>query len=170
LIPDKKTSGRVPTFLALGSHLGDRLENLRQARNNLTQQVVIIKSSSIYETPPWGVLDQPPFLNQVVEAHTDLSPLELLTFIKQIELEMGRVKSERYGPRLIDIDILLYGDQIINLPDLVIPHPYMIERAFVLVPLTEIQPNLVIPGENRIVKEFLNMVNTSGILMFKNPQ
>jgi 2-amino-4-hydroxy-6-hydroxymethyldihydropteridine diphosphokinase len=131
---------------------------------------VIIKSSSIYETPPWGVLDQPPFLNQVVEAHTDLSPLELLTFIKQIELEMGRVKSERYGPRLIDIDILLYGDQIINLPDLVIPHPYMIERAFVLVPLTEIQPNLVIPGENRIVKEFLNMVNTSGILMFKNPQ
>lgn len=143
------------TYIALGSNLGDRSENLARARELLAEQVRIVKSSSIYETEPWGVADQPLFLNQVIEGETDLIALGLLRFLKQIEQEMGRTETIRFGPRLIDLDVLLYGELQMQSPELTIPHPRMMQRAFVLVPLVEIAPRLQIPGTGITVKEAL---------------
>jgi len=143
------------TYIALGTNLGNRSENLARARESLAEHVRIVKSSSIYETIPWGVADQPLFLNQVIEGETELNALELLRFLKQIEQEMGRKESIRYGPRLIDLDVLLYGDLQMQTPELTIPHIRMTERAFVLVPLDEIAPHLDIPGTGMNVEETL---------------
>jgi 2-amino-4-hydroxy-6-hydroxymethyldihydropteridine diphosphokinase len=153
-------------FIALGSNLGNRLENLQSARTRLSEQVRIIKDSQTYETPPWGIHDQPAFLNQVLQGSTTLSPLKLLDFLKQVEKEMGREKSIRFGPRLIDLDILLYDVRQINTPRLTIPHKRMCERAFVLVPLAEIAYNLSIPGTERTVEEHLRLLDSSGIIQF----
>ena len=150
-------------FLALGTNLGDRLQNLKTVLQELSAQVEIEEVSSVYETPPWGYLDQPAFLNQVIKGRTLLAPQPLLSFVKNIEKDMGRIKNFQNGPRLIDIDILTFGEQIFTSPDLVIPHPRMAERAFVLVPLAEIEPALVIPGQDRTVKELLKEMDTSGI-------
>ena len=161
---------RVPllheVFIALGSNLGDRAANLRKAREEMGTQVPIHAASAIYETPPWGVTDQPIFLNQVVRASTALSPLELLVFLKSIEKQMGRVETVRFGPRVIDLDILLYSDQQVNLPQLVIPHPRMCQRAFVLVPLAELAPQLVIPGSGKTVTQHLAEVAQDGITKY----
>lgn len=156
-------SNQTCITLALGSNLGDRCANLCQALNELSAQVSINKTSSIYETPPWGFIEQPVFLNQVISGNTALSPHELLTFLKGIEQEMGRIKNFQNGPRLIDIDILLYGEKIIHTADLVIPHPRMLERGFVLLPLVEIEPELVIPGTNKSVFVFLQKTDQTGI-------
>ncbi len=121
----------------------------------LAEHVRIVKSSSIYETEPWGVADQPLFLNQVIEGETELTALGLLRFLKQIEQEMGRTETIRFGPRLIDLDVLLYGELQMQTPELTIPHPRMTQRAFVLVPLAEIAPRLQIPGTGMTVKEAL---------------
>ncbi len=156
-------SSSAPVFLALGTNLGEREVNLAQALEELSSLTIISKVSSIYETPPWGVTDQPAFLNQVLAAETSLSPLELLKAVKDIEARMGRVASVRYGPRLIDIDILLYGDTVLDTPALTLPHPRMSERAFVLVPLLEIAPDLALPGSGELLTDLLAGLDQSGI-------
>jgi 2-amino-4-hydroxy-6-hydroxymethyldihydropteridine diphosphokinase len=130
-------------YLALGSNIGDREENLRRAVELLRESSVSInKVSSIYETEPVDYLDQDWFLNSVLEAETNLTPLDLLKTLRVIESAMGSRKAFAKGPRLIDLDILLYGDQIIDTPELQVPHPRMLDRKFVMVPLAEIAPEL----------------------------
>ncbi len=136
----------TPVFLALGTNQGDRIESLRSSLKLLGGKVEIIRQSSVYETAPAYVLDQAPFLNMVVEGRTVLDPQALLRSVKDVERQVGRTPSVRWGPRVIDIDILLYGDRTWSLPDLTIPHPRLHERPFVLVPLAEIAPDLVPPG------------------------
>jgi 2-amino-4-hydroxy-6-hydroxymethyldihydropteridine diphosphokinase len=157
----------VEVFLGLGTNLSDREANLARAQQELQSHVTIIQASSIYETPPWGGVEQPAFLNQVVKATTDLTPLELLKALKHIEETMGRVPSVRFGPRLIDIDILLFDDVILDTPELTIPHPRMLERAFVLVPLNEIAPDLTVPLTNVPFAGFLKGLDCSQIKKWK---
>lgn len=132
-------------YLALGSNLGDRRANLAAALAALAPQVRLLKRSALYETAPWGYADQPDFLNQVVAAETALPPVELLAYLKEIEVQVGRQPSFRYGPRAIDLDILFYDELVLETPELVIPHPRLDERLFVLAPLAEIAPELVHP-------------------------
>lgn len=145
----------IRVFLGIGTNLGDRERNLQQARDVLSQRLEILKELSIYQTAPWGYLDQPAFLNQVIEAQTDLSSLNLLDFLKQTERQLGRQANFRYGPRLIDLDILFVGDKIIQTPRLQVPHPRLTQRAFVLVPLAEIAPNFVHPQNKQTVAQLL---------------
>lgn len=134
-------------YLALGSNIGDREDNLREALRLLAEsEVEISKLSSIYETEPVDYLDQPWFLNAVAEAQTDLPAVPLLTILRQIELQMGSKKPFAKGPRLIDLDILLYANDIIATPELQVPHPRMLLRNFVLAPLAEIAPTLRHPS------------------------
>ncbi len=156
----------VTVHIALGSNLGNCAVNLARARQSVAAFITEIRCSSIYETPPWGVLDQPHFLNQVIRGSTTLSPLCLLDSLKAIEQDMGREKTVRFGPRVIDLDILLYGNRIINYRRLQVPHPRMAERAFVLVPLKELSPGLVIPGIGLPVEDVLAQLDTSGIQQF----
>jgi len=155
------------TYLALGTNLGDRLANLRAAIEALPPSIVLRQSSSVYETPPWGVEDQPPFLNMAVNCATNLEPEPLLKYLKQLEVQLGRLHSFRWGPRLIDLDILFYDDLILNTGQLIIPHPRLHERAFVLVPLAEIAPDLIHPVLKKSVKELAGDVNTKGIELWK---
>lgn len=161
----------VKVYLGLGSNLGDRAANLREAIQRLTEKVTIRSVSSLYETEPWepatrpanyagcslpkGVSDQPAFLNAACMGETDLSPQDLVRFTQSIERQMGRVPTRRWGPRLIDLDILLYGDWILNTPDLTVPHPRLTQRRFVLVPLAEIAAEVIHPGNNLSVRDLL---------------
>lgn len=142
-------------YLALGSNLGEREANLRAARERLATQVRILKTSAVYETEPWGFREQPAFLNQVLKGRTALAPLELLDFLKSIEAALGREANFRYGPRVIDLDILFYGRQVLDTQRLQIPHPRLHERAFVLVPLAEIAPGLIHPVLRKRVSTLL---------------
>ena len=151
------------TYIALGTNLGERLDNLRAAIESLSSDVNVLVKSHVYETPPWGVTDQPAFLNMVVKAETSLEPDALLTTLKQIETELGREKSIRWGPRLIDLDILFYDDLVVNTPPLVIPHPRLHERAFVLVPLADIGADVVHPVLGEFVWELLLKTDLSDI-------
>jgi 2-amino-4-hydroxy-6-hydroxymethyldihydropteridine diphosphokinase len=153
-------------FLALGSNLGDRLANLQAAQQAMPPCVRLRSESPVYETPPWGYLEQPAFLNQVVEAETDLSPADLLSYLKGLEVQLGRQEAVRYGPRTIDLDILFYDELVMEAPGLSIPHPRMAERAFVLVPLTDLAPDLRHPLEGKTVQELLQQVDSSGITRF----
>jgi len=136
----------IRVFLGLGSNLGDRFEMLSRARAHLAApDLRLVAASRVYETLPWGDPDQPPFLNQVVEAQTTLSPRALLAWCHEVEARLGRVRSRRWGPRTIDVDILVYGTVEIAESDLVIPHPELRRRAFVLVPLAELDPDLRLP-------------------------
>jgi 2-amino-4-hydroxy-6-hydroxymethyldihydropteridine diphosphokinase len=150
-------------YLALGTNLGDRLANLRRAREILPPEVLVTADSSIYETPPWGITDQPAFLNQVLQAGTDLAPLELLAHLKHIETQMGRKETVRYGPRLIDLDILIYDRLVLKAPGLTIPHPRLAERAFVLVPFNDLAPDLLHPVTGQTIRELLSQVDPEGI-------
>jgi 2-amino-4-hydroxy-6-hydroxymethyldihydropteridine diphosphokinase len=132
--------------LGLGSNLGDRLTMLRRAVDELTTVGELVVMSSIYETAPFGVSAQPEFLNCCVAIRTRLTPHEVLERTRHIERALGRVDGPRWGPRTIDIDVLLYDDSIVHDPDLIVPHPGLMERAFVLVPLAEIAGDRVIPG------------------------
>ena len=142
-------------YLALGTNLGDREENLKQALRTLPPQVEIITVSRLYETDPAYVTDQPAFLNIVAEGCTGLDALELLDYLKQLEDEIGREKTIRYGPRQIDLDIIFYEDLVLNAPHLHIPHPRMNERGFVLHPLADVAPDFVHPVLQQTVQELL---------------
>lgn len=154
-------------YLALGSNLGKREENLRLARESLSPKVRVLNVSPVYETPPWGYLDQPDFLNQVLEGETRLAPKELLIYLKQIEARMGREKTVRNGPRVIDLDLLFYDDLILEDPNgdypLSLPHPRMAGRAFVLVPLSKLAPDLVHPVSGKTIREMLAETDIEGI-------
>jgi 2-amino-4-hydroxy-6-hydroxymethyldihydropteridine diphosphokinase len=150
-------------FLGLGTNLGDREANLCIAKEKLSSQVKIVSESPIYVTPPWGFEDQPDFFNQVIQVATCLKPCDLLLFLKEIEREMGREATFRYGPRLIDLDILFYGQRVIKEDNLQIPHPRLHERAFVLVPLNDIAPNFVHPVLDKTIHEFLLYVDIQGV-------
>ena len=142
-------------FLALGSNLGNRKQNLEKALNYIAEKVTIDMLSPVYESDPIGYTEQPLFLNAVLGGTTVLKPLELLKFSKDIEQKMGRQPGFPNGPRTLDIDILFYDAKMINKPELTIPHPRLTTRAFVLVPLAELAPELVHPGNNRTVKTLL---------------
>jgi 2-amino-4-hydroxy-6-hydroxymethyldihydropteridine diphosphokinase len=153
-------------YLALGSNLDNRLANLKQAVAALSPQMEVKAKSHVYETPPWGYEDQPKFLNQVIKATTYLEPEPLLKHIKRLEIMLGRKVSFQYGPRLIDIDILFYDDLVVDTPSLVIPHPRLRERGFVLLPLLDIAPDLIHPVEKKTVRELLAFCNVSDITKF----
>jgi 2-amino-4-hydroxy-6-hydroxymethyldihydropteridine diphosphokinase len=141
--------------------------NVRKA---LEMQGWLKASSPIYETPPWGIVDQPAFLNQVVQIETSLSPVKLLSFLKRLEVQLGRTPTERYGPRLIDIDILFYNNKIVDRRKLKIPHPRLAERAFVLVPLADLAPQLRHPVSHKTVSEMLSQVDSTGIQRYSTRQ
>jgi 2-amino-4-hydroxy-6-hydroxymethyldihydropteridine diphosphokinase len=153
-------------YLALGTNLGDRMDNLRRAIAAQPPTVRVTALSPAYETPPWGYADQPAFLNMTLAAETDLEPLVLIDFLKKLETDLGREKTFRNGPRLIDMDILFYDDIIFEQSDLVIPHPRLHERAFVLVPLNDIAPELVHPVLKRTVHDLLQDVDTKGVNLY----
>ncbi|MBC8331982.1 MAG: 2-amino-4-hydroxy-6-hydroxymethyldihydropteridine diphosphokinase [Anaerolineae bacterium] len=155
-------------YLALGTNLGDRVLNLQAARDALPPTVSLVASSPVYETPPWGVSDQPAFLNQVVHIETELSPLGLLDYLKDLEIRLGREPSIRYGPRQIDLDILFYGQQIISDENLTIPHARLHERAFVLVPLADLDPEFRHPRLGESVLEMLAKLDTTGVEKIKS--
>ena len=154
--------GLVTAYLGLGANLSDREYNLEKALELLSQHVLVEQVSSLYETEPVGYLEQPLFLNAVCKVSTTLSPEQLLFVIKEIEATMGRVPSFPDAPRPIDIDILFYGNQIISNPQLTIPHPSLEKRAFVLIPLAEIVPDLMHPVSGRRVRELVQMVEGLG--------
>ena len=146
-------------YLGLGSNIGIKESNLSRALKLLPDLVSVSEVSSIYESEPVGPKDQPWFVNAVCVAYTDLSPRDLLAYLKHIEGQMGRILSFKDGPRIIDIDILFYADQVIETPDLTIPHPRIAERAFVLHPLSELDPLLFHPVESRTVAQMLSALN-----------
>ncbi|MBI4560249.1 MAG: 2-amino-4-hydroxy-6-hydroxymethyldihydropteridine diphosphokinase [Candidatus Hydrogenedentes bacterium] len=151
-------------YLSLGCNLGDRLANLRRAVAELREldRTRLIAYSSVYETEPVGKTDQPLFLNMAVEIETDLEPLELLNAAKAIEGRMGRVLSERWGPRVMDVDIILWGSLTLESEGLIVPHPEFRKRAFVLVPLAEIAPNAVDPLTGKTVAELAADASVEG--------
>lgn len=146
-------------YIALGSNLGDRAENLRLAREQIeAPDLRVLRASSIYETSPRDVEDQPWFLNQVIECETDLFPRQLLARLQKIERAMGRKRTIAKGPREIDLDILLFGNAVVKAPELEVPHPRMTERRFVLEPLAELVPDKRHPGTRRTMREMLAKV------------
>lgn len=152
-------------FVALGGNVGDVRSTFRRAIALLCDgsAVRLTARSSDYRTPPWGITDQPPFVNAIIDITTSLSPHELLARAEQCERALGRDRSRerRWGPRSIDIDLLAYDDLVLHDPHLILPHPHLFERAFVLVPLAEIVPERVIAGVR--VRDALEGVDTSGI-------
>lgn len=157
-------------YLGLGTNLGHREAMLREALSRLGSQLCLLNCSSIYETDPWGYTAQPKFLNMVCAVATALSPEDLLVFVKDIERVMGRKGSTQpYGPRLIDIDILLYGDLSLSIPGLSIPHPKLSERFFVLVPLEEINSKVLHPVLSRNARELLKFLNYDGKIQLWGP-
>ncbi|MFB9979532.1 2-amino-4-hydroxy-6-hydroxymethyldihydropteridine diphosphokinase [Mesorhizobium kowhaii] len=150
-------------YLSLGGNLGDPAKSMGAALRMLDADADtrVTGVSSLYRTPPWGKLDQPDFLNAAAAISTGLAPRALLDLCLDAERRLKRVREERWGPRLIDIDILVFGDRVIHETGLEVPHPRMLERAFVLAPLAEIAPGLVVGG--RSVADRLVAVDTSGI-------
>ncbi|MFV1949858.1 MAG: 2-amino-4-hydroxy-6-hydroxymethyldihydropteridine diphosphokinase [Anaerolineales bacterium] len=164
---DMQTNQNQVVFLSLGSNLGDRQKNLIAVDNLLPPQVIVNERSPIYETEPWGYQEQPRFLNQVLSVTTSLSPWDLLTYLKDIEKSIGRKPSFKYGPREVDIDILLYGDQVIVQENLIIPHERLTERAFVLAPLADLAPELILPESKSTIADILDTIDTSDVYLFQ---
>lgn len=156
-----KTGQMSHIYLSLGTNLGDRQVNLQQALQALKRQVTITAVSHVYETKPWGVTDQPAFFNMCIAGKTALAAHELLDFCKQIETEVGRKPTFKWGPRLIDIDILFYDDRILQDDTLAIPHPFVHERVFVLAPLADIAPHYQHPQTHKTVAQMLADVSSS---------
>jgi 2-amino-4-hydroxy-6-hydroxymethyldihydropteridine diphosphokinase len=153
----------LDALIGLGSNIGDKAGNISRAIALLTpgDDVRLVARSRLYRTPPWGKTDQDWFVNACIGVATSLSPGELLGRCQAVEDELGRVRSERWGPRVIDVDLLVYRDVTLEHPDLVIPHPRIAERAFVLAPLADIAPDLVIGG--RTVAERLAEIDRAGV-------
>jgi len=162
-------STQVSVFLGLGANLGDRRATMRSAVQRIREVVTDVRVSSLYESAAWGVTDQPAFLNAVARGLTDLPPLELLEAMQSIEAELGRVRSTRWGPRAIDIDILLFGAELIDEPRLVVPHPYMTQRGFVLRPLADLAAGLTLP-DGSLVGELLTTVDQSDLRRVEGPE
>lgn len=142
----------INVYLLLGSNLGNRLLFLQQAKGLINEQAgSVVKESAVYETQSWGNTHVPDYLNQVLLVQTELLPQALLSKLLQIELLLGRERLEKWGSRTVDIDILFYGEEIINSAELIIPHPQLHHRRFTLVPLAEIAPDLVHPVLNKTV-------------------
>ena len=159
---------QVGVFLGLGANLGDRRATMRAAAQLIREVVTDVRVSSLYESEAWGVTDQPMFLNAVARGLTDLQPLELLEAMQSIETELGRVRNARWGPRAIDIDILLYGAESIDVPRLVVPHPYMTQRSFVLRPLADLAAGLTLP-DGSLVGEWLTTVSQDELRRIEGP-
>lgn len=154
----------MDVYLGLGANIGDRWANLKLALKLLGERIDITHVSSVYETEPVGFEEQPPFLNAVCIAQTDIEPCQMLSLIKGIEVSMGRKAGFRNAPRPIDIDILLYGDLVLHDPELTIPHPRMAERAFVLLPLVEVAPDVVHPFMKESIRDLAAKVGaTEGV-------
>jgi 2-amino-4-hydroxy-6-hydroxymethyldihydropteridine diphosphokinase len=161
----------MPTvYLALGSNLGDRARNLRRALDALAPDLGVEAVSRCYETEPAYVLDQPRFYNLACRAQTDLTPLALLRRVKALESELGRAPGQRYGPRLVDIDILLFDEVVLHLPELTLPHPRLFERAFVLVPLNEIAAEAVHPVLGLSVGDLCHRLGDTEHLVWLAPE
>ncbi|MEO0161781.1 MAG: 2-amino-4-hydroxy-6-hydroxymethyldihydropteridine diphosphokinase [candidate division WOR-3 bacterium] len=162
-----KIEEMAKAYLLLGTNLGKLKENLANALKLLKlHQIKILKTSKIYKTKPWGKVDQPDFLNMAVAVETSYPPHELLKMLKEIEKTMKRRDEEKWGPRIIDIDILFYEDQVINDDDLVIPHPYFFERNFAIIPLAEIAPDFIPPARDKTIKELKDEVGSEGIEIY----
>jgi len=144
----------VKVYIGVGSNLGDRRANCLEAIEHLKKRGIhVIRQSSMIETEPWGVEDQPQFINMVIEAETDFSPQELIRKLKECEQVMGRIRSHRWGPRLIDLDILFYDDLVLETEELKIPHPEVQNREFVLRPMCELAPEMKHPVLRKSIRE-----------------
>ena len=153
------------TAIALGSNTGDRLGNIRQAVMLLEERSLRISASSdVFETPPWGMENQPRFLNACVLAETDILPRALLELLLNIESDLGRIRRYKWGPREIDLDLLFYDDQVFNESGLVLPHPQMHRRAFVLVPLVQIAPGWRHPVLGKSIRELAGSLDACSII------
>lgn len=153
-------------FISLGSNLGDREKALSSAISKLPPEVTPVIASKIYETEPWGFTDQPSFLNQVIKATTFLDPFQLLIRLKNIEKEIGRQPNFRYGPRVIDLDILFFNDKILETDSLSIPHKEICNRAFVLVPMLEIAPDFIHPVSGKSIEEIASIIDHNDVKIF----
>lgn len=150
-------------YLLLGSNLGDRVWLMRTAADRIGERIgEVTRASALYETAPWGGIEQPAFLNQVLEVKTDLAPEEVLRIILEIEHEAGRVRYERWGARHLDVDILYFGKTVMDTPRLTVPHPRLHERRFTLVPLAEIAPDFVHPALEKTNAELLEACSDKG--------
>ena len=155
-------------FLGLGGNMGDRREMMRSAVAGIRRVLDGVAVSSLYESAAWGVTEQPAFLNAVARGQTSLEPLELLDAVQAIESELGRVREQHWGPRLIDIDILLYGSEVIDEPRLKVPHPYLSQRGFVLRPLADLAAGLTLPDRS-LVGELLTTVDQNDLRRIEGP-
>ena len=152
----------MKVFVGLGSNLGERETMIRQALEAMSRmpETHLVKASSLYDTEPVGEVDQPNFLNAVAQLDTELTARQLLWNLLLIERRLGRVRTQRWGPRTIDLDLLLYGNLVLDEPELVVPHPELIRRSFVLVPLVELDPLLVHPVSGETLLHHLSRLNT----------
>ena len=162
--PSALTAFRSTVFLGLGSNLDDPDWQVQTAMREIDEipDAGLVKVSSLYQTTPVGIIDQPPFINAVVQVETTLSPHDLLKQLRAIEAQHGRVRNEKNGPRTLDLDILIFNEWRIDDATLTTPHPRMHERPFVLVPLVEIAPEVFIPGKG-YAKEFLAKLDAGGV-------
>ena len=156
-------------YLGIGSNLGDKKENIRKAIGLLEEQMEVPARSSIYETEPVGKIKQDMFLNCVVEARTDIPPIELFDLLKLMERKLGRIKEVKWGPRIIDLDILIYGNESIKKKSLTVPHREMHGRRFVLIPLQEIAPDFIHPALKKKIPEMLKDVPESMVKKIEEP-